>query len=215
MGDPVTIVADALKADADRVLAYGDEAVEFNKGKKNPKTKKPDLNDQIKALIDKEPALSALQGVEFKPMADLKKSKKPAVRLIPSPRLGLGAWTMSGTLVYVNLDWIKKVADSHKRTLDDQLIDTLKHEALHVVQFRKGGRPKSHLDMLKFECAAYSDGSNPAGVCAAVKSIEDRLAATDPAVKISDQQANDEARKWMVDRDYLPKHDKVDDLYEP
>lgn len=200
--DPVTSVVEVLEADAERALAYGDEALQFGKNAKPPPAKKPTLMDKIEDMAKTDPALAPLKNVVFKEFSELRKSKKPLVQQLTDPTLQLVAWTMSSSVVFMNAPYILKVAQSEKRPFEAVVKEVLEHEALHVTQFAKTGQPTSFKDMLKFECDAYRGGAT----------CDETLRIKEFAVAEAEKQA----LAWFIKHKFIPGATvSIGELYDP
>ena len=148
--------------------------------------------------------------------------------------LGYGAWTNSVTRIY-----IAESANADPFTLEA----TLRHEAVHVQQFAKDGRPKSYEKMAQYELKAYRDSvAFVQPRCDALESVKNRSKAQDEELKKAqnvcttfqaavDQldegiqegakqpKASGQRERWyrhfLVSHCFLPYHRTLLDLYEP
>lgn len=100
----------------------------------------------------------SLQGVTLRPMREHKHGAAYS-------GIGFMAWTNSATDVYVDVEAyiaLVNTAESNGRTTADaellsraMMVAVLRHEAIHVAQFKQSGRPQNFKAMLDFERSAY------------------------------------------------------------
>lgn len=139
----------------------------------------------------------------------------------PVKRAGYDAWTNSATRIYV-----ASSANNDNLTLEI----TLRHEAVHIQQFAKFGRPDSYAKMVKYEIEAYekirnrlqtmsddvkerkrrSQAQNDR-LATLLKATRDQLDSLNSAIT----QAEDGYRDFLLNGDLLPAHQQLRDLYEP
>ena len=144
------------------------------------------------------------------------------------------AWTNSTTRIY-----IAKSADADPLTLEA----TLRHEAVHVGQFAKTGRPSSYEQAMQYELKAYRDSvtfvqdrskvleslkSRSKAEDEELKTAEDLRKTFQAAVDLLDQglkegvkqtKSRAERERWyrhyLISKGLLPDHRTLLDLYQP
>jgi subtilisin family serine protease len=147
---------------------------------------------------------------------------------------GYDAWTNSKTRIY-----IAQSANANPVTLDT----TLRHEAVHVGQFAKQGRPNSYEKAMRYELEAYRETlarlQDRLKVLTSVKNrsktqddelktVDDLCTRSQEVVDLLDEGIKDGVnltktssdreqwyRHFLISRCLLPYHRKLLDLYEP
>jgi hypothetical protein len=204
---------------ADKVTGYGDRAVEQGKRvaevpqqKGKGKTPPP---AQVPAHVEAARKLWTQHFAKAWPNVVLHEMGKAPSKAIQGS--SFDAWTNSGTQIFLGASANASPA---------KLYVVLHHEAEHIRQFRKAGKPPvSYTQMMEYEYEAYSasvvetqQGSFP-GVKAqeaAATSVRDMFGdkMDDAEAKIADPKARDtEYGRWLVAGGMLPAHTSLPTLY--
>ena len=147
------------------------------------------------------------------------------------------AWTNSATEIYVNVDaapalaqqlsQFSSVTDSTRMAALAYSTILVRHEIHHVKQFKShGGHPATYKEMCIFERDAYKDDA------AWTDTNQDKmkkLGMTDEVIdafrasqleaartfeEIADLKTESERKAAMIQKDFLPPHDKINELYK-
>lgn len=150
--------------------------------------------------------------------------------------LGYDAWTNSATKVYV-----ADIAQTDRARRDMALETTLRHEAVHVRQFKNRGRPDTYAKVMAYELEAYQDGQSRLEAGSKTLSsltrrtkdqdaqltiIDDLLDAVEATATTLQKGVDEGAKKrgagqegfyrhFLISRCLLPYHRAMADLYVP